>query len=303
MFAGAVRRLVHRDALRRRAAQAVPAGAGAGLARDGRADPVRPAVVGALRDHHLDRPGLCDRGRRRDRGRLRGRALAHAGAHVRAGAVGHVRGAADDVLPAVRAVLRHRPGLRRSPMARPTRSSRSRSTPSRRSPMSTSSICGPRAPMGASSWQQFRYVYMPAALPVTLTGLRIGFFICIASVLGGETLAATAGVGRATALAAELMETAQALRLDRVRGLHVGDAQPARARGRDAQRAGVTGMSARQDPPGPAAADPRRRRCCGSSTRGCSRPRRLRPRPSQVLAQLWPKVLGEPRVRRPSASR
>ena len=63
--------------------------------------------------------------------------------------------------------------------------------------------------MGASGWQRFRYVYLPAALPVTLTGLRIGFFICIASVLGGETLAATAGVGRATALAAELMETAR----------------------------------------------------------------------------------------------
>lgn len=63
--------------------------------------------------------------------------------------------------------------------------------------------------MGASQWQQFRYVYLPAALPVTLTGLRIGFFICIASVLGGETLAATAGVGRSTALAAELMETAR----------------------------------------------------------------------------------------------
>jgi ABC-type nitrate/sulfonate/bicarbonate transport system permease component len=63
--------------------------------------------------------------------------------------------------------------------------------------------------MGASAWQQFRHVYMPAALPVTLTGLRIGFFICIASVLGGETLAATAGIGRSTALAAELMDTAQ----------------------------------------------------------------------------------------------
>jgi ABC-type nitrate/sulfonate/bicarbonate transport system permease component len=63
--------------------------------------------------------------------------------------------------------------------------------------------------MGASPWQQFRYVYIPAAMPVTLTGLRIGFFICIASVLGGETLAATAGIGRSTALAAELMDTAQ----------------------------------------------------------------------------------------------
>jgi ABC-type nitrate/sulfonate/bicarbonate transport system permease component len=46
-------------------------------------------------------------------------------------------------------------------------------------------------------------------LPVTLTGLRIGFFICIASVLGGETLAAVAGVGKSIALAAELMETAR----------------------------------------------------------------------------------------------
>jgi len=63
--------------------------------------------------------------------------------------------------------------------------------------------------MGASSLQQFRHVYLPGALPVTLTGLRIGFFICIASVLGGETLAAAAGVGKSIALSAELMETAR----------------------------------------------------------------------------------------------
>jgi ABC-type nitrate/sulfonate/bicarbonate transport system permease component len=63
--------------------------------------------------------------------------------------------------------------------------------------------------MGAGSLAQFRYVYLPAAMPVTLTGLRIGFFICIASVLGGETLAAAAGVGKSIALSAELMETAR----------------------------------------------------------------------------------------------
>jgi ABC-type nitrate/sulfonate/bicarbonate transport system permease component len=63
--------------------------------------------------------------------------------------------------------------------------------------------------MGASSVQEFRHVYLPGALPVTLTGLRIGFFICIASVLGGETLAAAAGVGKSIALSAELMETAR----------------------------------------------------------------------------------------------
>ena len=157
--------------------------------------------------------------------------------------------------------------------------------------------------MGASGWQQFRYVYMPAALPVTLTGLRIGFFICIASVLGGETLAATAGVGRATALAAELMETAQALCLDRVRGLHVGDAQPARARGRDAQRAGVSRHVARTRSAWSG--------CCSSSASSLLwefyarvfATSSLSAAPSQVLAELWPKVLGEPRVRRPSASR
>jgi ABC-type nitrate/sulfonate/bicarbonate transport system permease component len=63
--------------------------------------------------------------------------------------------------------------------------------------------------MGASSFQMFRYVYLPSALPVIVTGLRIGFFICIASVLGGETLSSAAGVGKAIALSAELMETAR----------------------------------------------------------------------------------------------
>ena len=63
--------------------------------------------------------------------------------------------------------------------------------------------------MGAGSLAQFRYVYLPAAMPVTLTGLRIGFVICIASVLGGETLAAATGIGKSIALAAELMETAR----------------------------------------------------------------------------------------------
>jgi ABC-type nitrate/sulfonate/bicarbonate transport system permease component len=49
----------------------------------------------------------------------------------------------------------------------------------------------------------------PAAFPVILTGLRIGFFICFASVLGGETISSVSGVGRNIALAAELMEPAR----------------------------------------------------------------------------------------------
>lgn len=63
--------------------------------------------------------------------------------------------------------------------------------------------------MGASRYQLFRHVYLPAALPVVLTGLRIGFFISFAAVLGGETISSAAGVGRAIALSGELMETAR----------------------------------------------------------------------------------------------
>jgi ABC-type nitrate/sulfonate/bicarbonate transport system permease component len=63
--------------------------------------------------------------------------------------------------------------------------------------------------MGASRWDTFRHVLIPSALPVLLGGMRIGFFICFAAVLGGETLSSIAGVGRNIALAAELMEPAR----------------------------------------------------------------------------------------------
>ena len=63
--------------------------------------------------------------------------------------------------------------------------------------------------MGFSPFGTFRHVQFPAAFPVILTGLRIGFFICFASVLGGETISSVSGVGRNIALAAELMEPAR----------------------------------------------------------------------------------------------
>ena len=63
--------------------------------------------------------------------------------------------------------------------------------------------------MGASRWDTLRHVLIPSALPVLLGGMRIGFFICFAAVLGGETLSSIAGVGRNIALAAELMEPAR----------------------------------------------------------------------------------------------
>ena len=63
--------------------------------------------------------------------------------------------------------------------------------------------------MGFSRRDTFRHVAFPAAFPVILTGLRIGFFISFASVLGGETISSVSGVGRNIALAAELMEPAR----------------------------------------------------------------------------------------------
>jgi ABC-type nitrate/sulfonate/bicarbonate transport system permease component len=63
--------------------------------------------------------------------------------------------------------------------------------------------------MGANQLDTFRYVLLPGALPVLITGMRIGFFICFASVLGGETISSVAGIGRNIALAAELMEPAR----------------------------------------------------------------------------------------------
>src|SRR5262249_19337034 len=63
--------------------------------------------------------------------------------------------------------------------------------------------------MGVSSFGTFRHVLFPAAFPVILTGLRIGFFICFASVLGGETISSLAGIGRNIALSAELLEPAR----------------------------------------------------------------------------------------------
>lgn len=60
--------------------------------------------------------------------------------------------------------------------------------------------------MGASDWLMFRYVLLPAALPVILGGLRIGFTICLLSILGSETIASLAGLGHHIVELAEDME-------------------------------------------------------------------------------------------------
>lgn len=63
--------------------------------------------------------------------------------------------------------------------------------------------------MGATGLQMFRHVYLPSALPGILTGLRIGAIVCIASVLGAETVSAVRGLGRSIAYASELMDSVQ----------------------------------------------------------------------------------------------
>lgn len=60
--------------------------------------------------------------------------------------------------------------------------------------------------MGASDYQMSRYVLLPAALPVILGGLRMGFTIALLSILGSETIASLAGLGHHIVELAEDME-------------------------------------------------------------------------------------------------
>ena len=63
--------------------------------------------------------------------------------------------------------------------------------------------------MGASDFQLFRWVLLPAAFPVILTGLRIGFTVALLSILGSETIASLAGLGHRIVHLAEGMDTAR----------------------------------------------------------------------------------------------
>ena len=61
---------------------------------------------------------------------------------------------------------------------------------------------------GATRPQLLRHIFLPGAWPVVLSGLRIGFFITFASVLGGETLSSASGVGHQIAHEGDLLESA-----------------------------------------------------------------------------------------------
>jgi ABC-type nitrate/sulfonate/bicarbonate transport system permease component len=63
--------------------------------------------------------------------------------------------------------------------------------------------------MGASDYQLFRYVLLPAALPIMLTGMRMGFTVALLSIIGSETIASLAGLGHRIVHLAESMEMAR----------------------------------------------------------------------------------------------
>jgi ABC-type nitrate/sulfonate/bicarbonate transport system permease component len=63
--------------------------------------------------------------------------------------------------------------------------------------------------MGASNLQMFRHVLLPAALPVMLAGLRMGFTVALLSIIGSETIASLAGLGHRIVNLAENMDMAR----------------------------------------------------------------------------------------------
>jgi ABC-type nitrate/sulfonate/bicarbonate transport system permease component len=63
--------------------------------------------------------------------------------------------------------------------------------------------------MGASNYQLFRYVLLPAALPVILSGLRMGFTVALLSIIGSEVIASLAGLGHHIVQLGEGMDMAR----------------------------------------------------------------------------------------------
>ena len=60
--------------------------------------------------------------------------------------------------------------------------------------------------MGASGVQMFRSVMFPAAFPVVLTGLRMGFILAFLAILGSETIASLSGLGHQIVTYSESMD-------------------------------------------------------------------------------------------------
>jgi len=63
--------------------------------------------------------------------------------------------------------------------------------------------------MGASSFQMFRRVLFPGALPQVLTGLRTGLILTFIAVVAGEMVSSLHGIGYMIAWLGEMMETSR----------------------------------------------------------------------------------------------
>jgi ABC-type nitrate/sulfonate/bicarbonate transport system permease component len=63
--------------------------------------------------------------------------------------------------------------------------------------------------MGCSGWQLFRWVLLPAALPVILAGLRLGSTVSLLSILGAETISSVSGLGHRIVSLGENMDMAR----------------------------------------------------------------------------------------------
>ncbi len=63
--------------------------------------------------------------------------------------------------------------------------------------------------MGATGSQMFRRVLLPAALPLIVTGLRVGCVICFLSIIASEMIAGLMGLGNRIATLGEGMNTAE----------------------------------------------------------------------------------------------
>ena len=63
--------------------------------------------------------------------------------------------------------------------------------------------------MGASPTILLRYVLIPGALPIILSGLRMGFTVALLSIIGSETIASLSGLGHRIVNLAESLEIAR----------------------------------------------------------------------------------------------
>jgi ABC-type nitrate/sulfonate/bicarbonate transport system permease component len=63
--------------------------------------------------------------------------------------------------------------------------------------------------MGASDWQMFSAVMLPASLPVVLGGLRLGMILALLAILASETIASFSGLGHQIVNYSDAMDTSK----------------------------------------------------------------------------------------------